>query len=59
MRWNVSEHISGATRVIFSNIFVPVTYGCGLVLLRRRCSTSGLMDDIIFVHYTKGHKEAG
>jgi len=49
----VSDHISGNTRPVCTNFLVHVTYGCGWVLLWRRCDmlcTSGFMDDVILAH---------
>jgi len=50
---SVHDHIIGNTRLIFTKLFVPVTYGRGSVLPRRRSDmlcTSGFMADIIFAH---------
>jgi len=49
----VSDHISGNTRPVCTNFLMHVTYGCGWVLLWRRCDmlcTSGFMDDVILAH---------
>ena len=49
----VRDHIFGATRPIFTKLFVDVTYCRGSVLLWRRSDmlcTSGFMDDLIFAH---------
>ena len=50
---SVRHHIFANTRPIFTNFFVPVTYGRGSVLLWRRsdmlCS-SGFTDDVVFSH---------
>jgi len=53
VRLSVRDHILAATRPIFTNFFVRVTYGRGSVLLRRRSDmlcTSGFTDDVIFAH---------
>jgi len=50
---SVRDHIFGTTRPVFVQIFAPVTYGRGSVLLWRRSETlciSGFMDDVIFAH---------
>jgi len=51
---SVRDHILGTTRAIFTTFFVHVTlYGRGSVLLWRHSDTlctSGLVDDVIFVH---------
>jgi len=50
---SLRDHIFGTTRLIFSKVFVIVTYGRGSVLLWRRSDTlctSGFMDDVIFAH---------
>ena len=50
---SVRNHIFGTTRPIFTNFFVPVTYGLGSVRVWRRSDTlctSGFIDDVIFVH---------
>ena len=44
---SVRDRIFGTTRPVFTKCSVHVTYGRGLVLLRRRCGmlcTSGFMD---------------
>jgi len=49
----VRDHVFGTTRPIFTQFFVHVTCGRGLVLLWRRSDklcTSGFMDDVIFAH---------
>ena len=46
----VRDDISGTTLATLP-IFVHVAYGCGSVLLQRRCDTlctSGLVDDTMF-----------
>jgi len=48
-----SDHVFGTARLIFTKIFVQVSYVCGSVLLWRRSDmlcTSVFMDDIIFAH---------
>ena len=40
---SVCEDISGITRAIFTNLFMHVAYGCGSVLLWRRCDSRVLM----------------
>jgi len=49
----VCDHISGTTRLIFTNFFVHVTCGHGMVLLWWRSDMlfiSRFVDDIIFAH---------
>jgi len=44
---------SGTACPDFAKLSVSVTYGCGSVLLRRRCDmlcTSGFVDDAMFAH---------
>jgi len=46
-------YISGTACPDFAKLSVSVTYGCGSVLLRRRCDmlcTSGFVDDAMFAH---------
>jgi len=55
VRLSVSEHISGNTRPIITNVFVHVTCGRGSVLLWRyvmndTLCTSGCMDYVILTH---------
>ena len=48
-----SDHVFGTARLIFTKIFVQVSYVYGSVLLWRRSDmlcTSVFMDDIIFAH---------
>ena len=50
---SVHDHLFGTTRLIFTKVFVHVTYGCGSDLFWRRIGmlcTSGFMDDVIFAH---------
>ena len=50
------DHIFGTTRLIFTKIFVRVTYGRGSFLIWRRndtLCTSSFMDDVIFVHKSR------
>jgi len=51
---SVRDHIFEPARpIVVAKILTHVAYGCGSVLLWRRSDmlrTSGLMDDVIFVH---------
>ena len=47
----LSARISPEPRAIFTKSLVHVAYGCGSVLLWRRCDTvctSGFVDDVMF-----------
>ena len=53
LRASNAEHIFGTTCLIFTNIFLLVTYGRGSVLVWRRSDklyTSGFTDDVMFAH---------
>ena len=49
----IHDRISGTTRPIYTKFLAHVTYGCGSVLLWRRCDTlctSSSVDDVMFAY---------